>query len=42
VVAYQDYFVNGIVPAPDVMYIVVILIVAGLALWKARSFVARF
>jgi hypothetical protein len=40
--AYHDYFANGVVPASDVMYIVVILAVAGLALWMARTFVARF
>lgn len=40
--AYHDYFASGIVPASDIMYIVVILLVAGLALWKARTFVAKF
>jgi hypothetical protein len=40
--AYNDYFASGIIPASDIAYIVVILVVAGLALWQARSFVSKF
>jgi len=40
--AYNEYFANGIIPGSDIAYIVVILLVAGLALWQARVFVSKF
>lgn len=40
--AYNAYWVNSPVPAAEVMWMVVILIVAILALWQARTFVSQF
>ncbi|MDW5563871.1 MAG: hypothetical protein SA339_11640 [Methanomassiliicoccus sp.] len=40
--AYNQYFASGIIPASDIAYIVVILIVAALALWQARTFASKF
>jgi hypothetical protein len=37
-----SYFSNGYIPASDIMYMVVIVAVAAIALWQARVFVAKF
>ncbi|OPY21122.1 MAG: hypothetical protein A4E24_00753 [Methanomethylovorans sp. PtaU1.Bin093] len=39
---YNGYWVNSYLPAADVLWMVVILIVALLALWQARTFVSKF
>jgi hypothetical protein len=40
--AYNAYWANSPLPAANVMWMVVILIVAILALWQARTFVSEF
>lgn len=40
--AYNAYWVNSPLPAADVLWMVVIIIVAILALWQARTFVSQF
>jgi len=40
--AYDAYFASGIIPASDISYIVTIFIVAAVALWSARTFIAKF
>jgi hypothetical protein len=37
-----DYFANGFIPNSDILYMVVIVAVAAIALWQARVFVAKF
>jgi hypothetical protein len=40
--AYNAYWVNSFIPAADVMWMVLILILAVIALWQARTFVSKF
>ena len=40
--AYNAYWVNSPLPAAGVLYMVLILIIAILALWQARTFVSKF
>ncbi|MDG6244944.1 MAG: hypothetical protein QCH31_11255 [Methanolobus sp.] len=40
--AYNAYWANSPLPAADILWMVVILIVAILALWQARVFVSKF
>jgi hypothetical protein len=37
-----SFFENGIVPASEIMWMVVILIIGAIALWQARVFVHKF
>ena len=37
-----NYFHNGLVPSSDMLYIVIILVIAAIALWQARTMVAKF
>jgi hypothetical protein len=37
-----SYFQNGFIPNSDILYMVVIVAVAAIALWQARVFVAKF
>ena len=39
--AYNAYWA-GVVPASNIMWMVVILIIAAIALWQARTFVHKF
>lgn len=39
--AYYSYW-NGPVPASEIMWMVVALIIAAIALWQARTFARRF
>lgn len=39
---YNGYWVNSPLPNADILWMVVILIVAILALWQARTFVSQF
>ncbi len=40
--AYNKYWENSFIPAADVMWMVLILILAVIALWQARTFVSKF
>lgn len=40
--AYNSYFGSGVIPASDIVYVIVILVVAAIALWQARAFVSKF
>jgi hypothetical protein len=40
--AYNAYWVNSPLPAADVLWMVVILVIAIVALWQARTFVSQF
>jgi hypothetical protein len=40
--AYNAYWVNSFIPAADIMWMVLILILAIIALWQARTFVSKF
>jgi hypothetical protein len=40
--AYNEYWVNSFIPAGDVMWMVLILVLAVIALWQARTFVSKF
>ncbi|WP_305065076.1 hypothetical protein [Methanococcoides sp.] len=40
--AYNAYWVNSPLPAAGTLYMVLILIIAILALWQARTFVSKF
>lgn len=37
-----NYFHGGFIPGSDILYMVVIVAVAAIALWQARVFVAKF
>ena len=39
--AYNSYW-NGVVPASNVTWMVMILVIASIALWQARTFVHKF
>ncbi|MDY9927543.1 MAG: hypothetical protein AB9861_08170 [Methanosarcina sp.] len=40
--AYNAYWANSFIPAADIMWMVLILILAVIALWQARTFVSQF
>jgi hypothetical protein len=40
--AYNAYWANSFIPAADIMWMVLILILAIIALWQARVFVSDF
>ncbi|AKB27545.1 Choline permease LicB [Methanosarcina siciliae T4/M] len=40
--AYNAYRANSFIPAAEIMWMVLILILAVIALWQARTFVSRF
>ena len=40
--AYNSYWANSFIPEANVMWIVLILILAIVALWQARTFVSKF
>lgn len=40
--AYNEYWVNSFIPEADIMWMVLILILAVIALWQARTFVSKF
>lgn len=40
--AYNAMFASGLVPQSELVFISVVLIVAALALWKARTFISQF
>jgi hypothetical protein len=40
--AYNAYWANSFIPSADIMWMVLILILAIIALWQARVFVSDF
>jgi len=40
--AYNAYWANSLIPRADILWMVLILILAVLALWQARTFVSKF
>jgi hypothetical protein len=40
--AYNAYWANSIIPAGHIMWMVLILVLAVIALWQARTFVSKF
>ena len=40
--AYNLYWENSVIPQADIMWMVLILILAVIALWQARTFVSKF
>ena len=40
--AYNAYWANSVIPAGDVLWMVLILVLAVIALWQARTFVSKF
>ena len=40
--AYNAYWANSFIPAGDIMWMVLILVLAIIALWQARTFVSKF
>jgi len=40
--AYNTYWANSFIPSGDVMWMVLILVLAVVALWQARTFVSKF
>ena len=40
--AYDTYWAKSFIPAADIMWMVLILILAVIALWQARTFVSKF
>jgi len=40
--AYKAYWANSFIPAADILWMVLILILAVIALWQARNFVSEF
>jgi len=40
--AYNAYWTNSFIPSGDVMWMALILILAVVALWQARTFVSKF
>ncbi|KXS43950.1 MULTISPECIES: hypothetical protein [Methanohalophilus] len=40
--AYDAYFANAYVPAADYVWPAVVLIIAFLAIWQARTWVSNF
>ncbi|WP_198143835.1 hypothetical protein [Methanosarcina lacustris] len=40
--AYNAYWANSFIPAGHIMWMVLILVLAVIALWQARTFVSKF
>jgi hypothetical protein len=40
--AYNAYWANSFIPEGKIMWMVLILILAVIALWQARTFVSKF
>jgi hypothetical protein len=40
--AYNAYWAKSFIPAADIMWMVLIVILAVIALWQARTFVSKF
>jgi hypothetical protein len=40
--AYNAYWANSVIPRAEIMWMVLILILAVIALWQARTFVSKF
>lgn len=40
--AYNAYWTNSVIPAGDIMWMILILVLAVIALWQARTFVSEF
>jgi hypothetical protein len=40
--AYNAYWANSFIPAGDIMWMILILVLAVIALWQARTFVSKF
>lgn len=40
--AYNTYWADSFVPRADIIWMVLILILAVIALWQARTFVSKF
>lgn len=40
--AYNEFWANSIIPRADIMWMVLIIILAVIALWQARTFVSKF
>ena len=40
--AYNAYWTNSLIPSADILWMVLILILAIIALWQARTFVSKF
>jgi hypothetical protein len=40
--AYKAFWANSFIPAADVMWMILIVILAIIALWQARTFVSKF
>ncbi|WP_410508611.1 hypothetical protein RSJ42_18055 [Methanosarcina hadiensis] len=40
--AYNAYWANSFIPAGDITWMVLILILAVVALWQARTFMSKF
>jgi hypothetical protein len=40
--AYNAYWANSIIPAGHTTWMILILILAVIALWQARTFVSKF
>ncbi|WP_164888474.1 hypothetical protein [Methanosarcina sp. MSH10X1] len=40
--AYNAYWANSFLPAAHIMWMVLILMLAIVALWQARTFVSKF
>ncbi|MFV8414702.1 hypothetical protein [Methanosarcina mazei] len=40
--AYNEYWANSFIPGADIMWMVLILVLAVIALWQARIFISQF
>ncbi len=40
--AYNAYWADSFIPKADIMWIILILVLAVIALWQARTFVSKF
>ncbi|HWQ47927.1 MAG TPA: hypothetical protein VN414_03075 [Methanosarcina sp.] len=40
--AYNAYWANSLIPEANILWMVLILILAIIALWQARTFVSQF
>lgn len=40
--AYNAYWANSFIPGAEMMWMVLILVLAVIALWQARTFVSQF
>ncbi|BBL65348.1 hypothetical protein [Methanosarcina mazei] len=40
--AYNAYWANSFIPGADIMWMVLILVLAVIALWQARIFISQF